>query len=387
MTAELSLTRELLAHRTGEQDENRILGLIESLEPHELNELLTEQGAERLFSAMDDRIFGADNRSALLELVAQRRAGDLELHARAAVIHALQTGRTSDDEEARIADLLCAVHGDELTHLKNILNLRNDHHDLEGLVFIDLDDASVRERILQHFAVEAQGQQFTEAKVLSDIDDTVFCKLHDKRYPRGTLYPGVLAFQEALDKGPDDDPKSLGDLTFVTARPGDFFGLVENHSRESLKRAGIADLSLMSGSLFSLFTLDSMAGKKLENISHYTQLFPEYRMTFMGDSGQGDVRVGEKLWELYPGAMDAVFIHDVVDTPDEERAEHAEHQVWFHDTYVGAANKALELGLISRAGRDHVVDEAQRALEQIKWEDAAQRDRMTALFQRDITAA
>ncbi|MEL4356777.1 MULTISPECIES: phosphatase domain-containing protein [unclassified Luteococcus] len=385
--AALELVRELLSHRTREHDEQRILSLVQELPSEQLNELLDERGAERLVQALDNRIVGPDNHRALLEILVDRRSGELELHATAALIHALQTGRTSTDEERRIADLICQLHGQELTHLKNIINLRNDHHDLEGLVFIDIDDDGVRQRILDHISSEGQDLSTGEAKVLSDIDDTVFCKLHDKRYPRGTLYPGVLAFQEALDRGPDDDPTSLGDLTFVTARPGDFFGLVENHSRESLKKAGIADLSLMSGSLFNLFTLDSMAGKKLENIDHYIKLFPEYRMTFMGDSGQGDVKVGEKLWESYGGAMDAVFIHDVVATPDEKRAEYASRKIWFHDTYVGAANKALELGLISAAGREHVVAEARRAISEIPWQDQAQQDRMSELLERDIADA
>lgn len=384
MSADLGLVRELLAHSTGEDEEGRLLALIRALNGEELNELLDDETADRLFSAMDNHLLGKRNRDALVDLVAVQRAGELDLHSRASVIYGLQTGRTGGRGEEAIAGLLCAVEGVQLTHLKNIISLRNDHHDLEGLVFKDLDDEKIRARVLDHIHEQAQGLPVTEAKVLSDIDDTVFCKLHDHRYPRGTLYPGVLAFQEALDKGPEDDPLSIGDLTFVTARPMDFFGLVENHSRESLKKAGVADLSVLSGSLFSLVSLDAMAGKKLENIAHYAQLFPEYRMTFMGDSGQGDVQVGERLWQEHPEAMDAVFIHDVVDTDEQVRREHAEHRVWFHDTYVGAASKALELELISRAGWQHVVDEATQSLEELVWDSADQEARMRALFERDL---
>lgn len=384
MTSDLELVRELLAHRTGDDEEGRILALLRALDADELNDLLDEKTADRLFGAMDNHLLGRRNRDAAIDLVAVQRAGELGLHARAAVIYGLQTGRTGRRGEQAIAGLMCAVHGEELTHLKNIINLRKDHHDLEGLVFKDLDDQDIRQQVLDHIQEQAKGVEATEAKVLSDIDDTVFCKLHDKRYPKGTLYPGVLAFQEALDMGPHDDPKSIGDLTFVTARPMDFFGLVENHSRESLKKAGVADLSVLSGSLFSLVSLDSMAGKKLENIEHYVQLYPEYRMTFMGDSGQGDVQVGERLWQEHADAMDAVFIHDVVGTDEEVRAAHAEHRVWFHDTYVGAASKALELGLISQTGWRKVVGEAQQALDTIPWESDAQEQRIRQLVERDL---
>ncbi|GAA1393466.1 phosphatase domain-containing protein [Luteococcus peritonei] len=387
MTADLSLVRDLLADHTDQEAELRILTLLQELPTEQLNALMgDDELAERLFEALDDHLLGARNHEALVSLLAVERRGELDLQSCANLIHGLQVGRTSSKDEQVILSLVRELRGEELTHLKNLLNLRNDHHDLEGLVFVDIDDEQVREELLAHFAESVPDEPVTEAKVLSDIDDTVFCKLHDKRYPKGTMYPGVLAFQEALDQGPHDDPKSVGDLTFVTARPMDFFGPVENHSRESLKKAGIADLSVMSGSLFSLVTLDRMAGKKMENIDHYVRLFPEYRMTFMGDSGQGDVKVGERLWELHPDVVDAVFIHDVVDTPEEERRGHAEHRIWFHDTYVGAANRALALGLISSTGWQHVVDEARKAFDEIAWESGEQEDRMRTLLERDIAA-
>ena len=388
MTADLTLVRDLLAERTGSETETRILAVLQDLDASQLNALLgDDELADRLFDALDDRLLGGpDNHSALVQLLAVERRDELDLHARANLVHGLQIGRTTDEEEELIASLLCEVTGRELTHLKNIMNLRNDHHDLEGLLFVDIDSEPVREQILRHFAANAPRQQVTEAKVLSDIDDTVFCKLHDKRYPKGVIYPGVLAFQEALDQGPHDDPMSVGDLTFVTARPMDVLGLLENHSRESLKKAGIADLSVLSGSVFGLLTLDRMASKKIENIDHYVRIFPEYRISFMGDSGQGDVKVGEKLWELHPDVVDAVFIHDVKQTPQAERDAHAEHRIWFHDTYVGAANKALELGLISPRGWQHVVDEAREGIAAMEWEDAEQEQQILTLLERDVAA-
>lgn len=383
-SVEVELVDEILQHRTSANDEARILHLLQGMDADQLNDLLTDERADRLFRAVDNHFAGPDNLDALVELLAVRRAHELDLHARANLIYALQTGRTSHHREEVIADLVCAVTGSELTHLKNIINLRDDQHDLEGLVFIDIDHEDIRTRILDH--IQHQAEKLPEAKILSDIDDTIFCKLHDKRYPSGTVYPGALAFLEALDRGPDDDPASMGDITFVTARPMDFWGLLENHSRASLKQAGVADLSVMSGSLFALVSKDAMAGKKVENVSHYIQLYPEYRMTFMGDSGQGDVLVGEKLWELYPDLMDAVFIHDVVGTGQQERDAHAQHLIWFHDTYVGAAGKAKELGLISAHGLAEVVKEAREALETIEWEDDEQRRRVVELFDRDEQA-
>ncbi|MGO4958312.1 phosphatase domain-containing protein [Luteococcus sp. Sow4_B9] len=387
MTAALEVIDHLLARPTGRQEEEQLLDLVAGLSSDELNELLTDERADRLLDATDNHWFSARNHDALVELVAVRRAHELDLHARANLIYGLQKGFTSAADEAAVGDLFCAVTGEELTHFKNIINLRNDHHDLEALVFTDLESESVRERILSHIEEQARGLSLDESKILSDIDDTVFCKLHDDRFPDGTVYPGVLAFQEALDRGPSDDPRSLGDLTFVTARPMDFFGLLENHSRESLKKAGVADLSVMSGSLAHLLGHDAMASKKIENVQHYVQLYPEYRIVFVGDSGQGDVHVGERLWELFPHQVAGVFIHDVTGIDAQRRAAHAEHRICVFDTYVGAAARALQLGLLSTAGLRQVIEESLEEFDTITWSDEAQPDRVRELLDRDMAAA
>lgn len=386
MTTTNSLVQTLLDGHTTADQEHEVLAVIEAMPGAELNELLDDETAERLMDSMDNRLFGPDNHARLVQVL-ERRRPELDLYALAAIVRALQSGRTGTQDEHRIADIICQLQGFDLTKFKNIVSLRKDQHDLEGLVYIAIDDKDVRQRILDHIAEQAASVPRTEAKVMSDIDDTIFCKLHDKRYPKGVVYPGALAFQEALDLGPGDQPISMGDITFVTARPGDVFGLIAQHSRESLTKAGIADLTMLSGSLFSLRSLDAMAGKKVANIEHYVELFPEYRMVFMGDSGQGDVKVGEQIWERFGDVVQGVFIHDVVDTPDDKRAEWAAKRIWFHDTYVGAAAKALELGLISAKGLRTVIDEATQELGQIEFEDDEQRRRMQDLFARDTAMA
>ena len=144
--------------------------------------------------------------------------------------------RSGRAREEAIRDLLLARTGVELTHLKNQINSRTDVYDLEGLVFGAVDDGDLRRQILDHLAAEADTFACDEAKIISDIDDTAFCRLHDNRYPKGTLYPGLLALYDALDHGPHDDPFSLGDLTFVTARPGDVLGPVSYTHLDVYKR-------------------------------------------------------------------------------------------------------------------------------------------------------
>ena len=221
--------------------------------------------------------------------------------------------------------------------------------------------------------------------VVSDIDDTALAKIHETRYPRGTVIPGIIAFYEALDLGPRDAPLSRGDLTFVTARPADALGLMKSYSRESLTKAGFADLSIMTGSIFHLATHDAMAAKKVANIAHYATLFPEYDLVFVGDSGQGDIAVGEQILQAHGDVVKAVFIHDVVALDAGRRAELAAKGIWVVDTYVGAAAKAHELGLISEAGVQRVIDETHRLLDDVEWESSEQERAMRELVERDAS--
>jgi hypothetical protein len=74
-------------------------------------------------------------------------------------------------------------------------------------------------------------QQHQRRKVLSDVDDTLYCSGGmypagvDKRFARKTVYPGVLAFYRELDvgtRGPPEwrpDGTMVGNLVFLSARP------------------------------------------------------------------------------------------------------------------------------------------------------------------------
>ena len=382
MPIDQDLIETLLRGHTDRKEEAQVLELLRQASAPTLDKVLREVDVAGLFRGIDDHWFGPRHRTELRELLVGR-LGELSIEAQANLAHGMQAGHTDRADEEAIAAIFLARHGVELTHLKNRINSRTDSHDLEGLVFADIGDEAVRARILEHIATEAAGVETGESKVLCDIDDTVICALHDRRYPRGTIYPGILALLDALDRGGDDEPFSTGDLTFVTARPGDALGLIENHTRASLRRAGIATHSVLTGTLSALVTHDLMAGQKIANIDHYRQLFPEYRKLFIGDSGQGDIRVGELLLERFGEVVDIVVIHDVVGMPAEERARLATEGIHVVDTYVGAARLMHERGLIAEAGLERVVAESLAALDSIAWDSDEQREAVRALIERD----
>lgn len=387
MTARLPLLTSLLSGRDGRREEAAVLELLAEMDAAELDQVMAEVDADALFRGVDDRLIGPDNHTALRTLLMDRLA-DLGIKARANLAYGLQAGRTDTADEAAIRDIFLAGNGEQLTRLKNQLNMRHDAHDLEGLVFNDVDDDEVRAVILEHIATQAASVQPDKAKVLSDIDDTVLCALHDRRFPKGIVYPGVLALFDALDHGPHAEPFSTGDLTFVTARPGDAFGLMENHTRDALRKAGISTgTHVMTGALVNLVTRDLMASKKVANIRDYRALFPEYRIMFMGDSGQGDMIVAEALRKEYDDVLDLAMIHDVVGVPDEEKQRLADLGVVLVETWIGGATLAYDAGLISAEGLARVATEAFRALDEVPWQNPEQERATRALFERDRALA
>ncbi|MFC7487278.1 diacylglycerol kinase family protein [Knoellia sp. CPCC 206453] len=305
--------------------------------------------------------------------------------------NALHRSRRWSSDHARehlVRDAFLSLQGADLTRFKSLLSAGSDHRDLEHLVFDVVDDPGARRDILDHIATQAAAiDDLPDLHVLSDIDDTLRSALHDKRYPRGTVYPGVIALYRALDAGRSGDPTTPGDLTFVTARPMDPFGLIEQHTRRGLRDLGLPPHAVLSGTFDGLRSHDSMAGAKIENFERFRLLMPETHVVFIGDSGQGDIEVGRRMLAADPDAVRLVLIHDVVALADEERAALRSEGIVIVDTPVGGAVEAYAAGLVSSAGLASVVEAAERDLAHIRWESPAQERATTALVERDLAAA
>ncbi len=297
-------------------EEQQILRLFEGATPAELNHLITNVDVDALLSDVDNRVIGPDNLTALLELLCVKRAHELGLPVRAGLMFALQRGITHSLAERMIRALFLGVRGRELTEFKNLLDGRGSYHDLQQLVFSDVDDPAIRQDILEHIRREAETAPSGENKVLSDIDDTFLLNWKDTRYPPKTVYPGVLQFYRELDRGPGIIPGREGDLTFVSARPQDPLGLIEDRTLATLREHGVPTASMLSGAFTHLLGNSRIAEKKFDNFRRFAQLFPEYGFVFVGDSGQGDVAFGEQMLAASPDSVRAVFIHDVVATAE-----------------------------------------------------------------------
>src|SRR5690606_3620689 len=141
------------------------------------------------------------------------RVGELSVESKARFVQALQHGPTGSVDEKAITNVFLSTRGEQLSQLKNAIDLGGDHRDLQQLVFHDLDSKELRSSLLAHFKTAAAPES-DKVKVHSDIDDTFYANLKDDRYPKKTVYPGVRALYAELDKGPGATPDRTGDLMF-----------------------------------------------------------------------------------------------------------------------------------------------------------------------------
>lgn len=296
----------------------------------------------------------------------------------------LQRGWTSLRDQGEIARILCAFTGRDLLELKSTLCSRPDKHDLEELVFRDVGNRRLRERILAHIDEQARLTPVPDVKVLCDVDDTVTSSLHDDRFPSGTVYPGVLSLLEAIDLGTARRPSTIGDLTFLSARPRDAWGLIENQSMATLRRAGVKRSSMLTGTFWGLRSHRGMARGKLDNLRRYRRLFPEYGLVFFGDSGQGDLEVAQTMLTEHPDCVHGVFIHDVTGMSADDRESLGRDGIHVFDSYIGAAGHARDLELIDARALQAVGEQAWQALTSVPFTSDDQRETALACARRDL---
>ncbi|ANS77968.1 conserved protein with diacylglycerol kinase catalytic domain [Serinicoccus hydrothermalis] len=348
--------------RTDRAQEEQILQILRVVPRGELDAVLADLDLDKVIGDVDDHLWGPDHRTQLLDLLLQDRREELSTPTLARVIASLHAGPTPRGHQEAIAGVLLALRGRRFHDLKYRLNTARDHHDLEHLVFRDLEE-DLQEQVLEHIAEQAAAHPTSDLRVLCDIDDTVRCALHDDRYPRGTVYPGVVELLTQLDQGAAADPGRVGDLTFVTARPGGPAGLVEEYTRDGLAELGLPPHAVLGGSLLNLHTKAAIAERKLQNMERDHLLFPECRMVFIGDSGQADGDVGAQMAARPHDHVAGTLLHDVTGLDAQARADWAARGVHVFDTYAGAAAHAHRLGLLTADQAQQVARATRTGLE------------------------
>lgn len=320
------------------------------------------------------RSIGRRARRALTPFLTRERVADLSIEARAAVIDALQLGPNRTYKQEGIRDLFLATLGFDLTRLKRLIDRSLDHRDLVELVYRDLDPGPIRQAVLDH--VQSQGRQHPchEVKVISDVDDTFYRNWVDPRYPPRTVYPGVVQLYKELEG------KEVGDIVFLTGRPGDPAGLLHSRFRRGLGRLGAPESSIITGSFHHQFYNPWIFSRKWRNFERYRALYPEMPIVMVGDSGQADPELIGHALERYPDHVRAGLIHRVKALS----AERIKPGVFLFDTYVGAALRLLELGFLGPEAVERVASAAEADFQKIRFPTRAMQDARRAELDADL---
>jgi hypothetical protein len=335
---------DMLSRRTRAKQEGKILTLIRLSQGRQLADLLDLLDLERLLSALDDRKWGPDSRKEFLRLLDPVIAM-LSMTSKARLIRSLARRSMGDSDEKFMTRLFLSESAEGLTRLKLDVDQASDGHDLLHILYNDLKCADLRFDLVRHFQKSSPAQQ--GLRVVSDIDDTLYASLNDSRYEKGTIYPGVLELLGHLSAFPP---------IFLTARPEFSASLFERLTHRQLSRYGIEGATVLSGNIPGLFGHQRMAKQKARTLIQYTELYPEFRFLFIGDSGQGDMTLAQTLLGKRPPPIERALIHKLADFQPGSRSDHDSIQTF--EDYGRAAAILGEHGYLD----SNQVEEVQSAL-------------------------
>uniref|UniRef100_K3X1H4 Phosphatidate phosphatase APP1 catalytic domain-containing protein n=1 Tax=Globisporangium ultimum (strain ATCC 200006 / CBS 805.95 / DAOM BR144) TaxID=431595 RepID=K3X1H4_GLOUD len=416
--------------------EQKIFRILTGASKDELNFILNNIRLALLFYKVKDhsKLRSDQSRTLILDLLCSTRLADLTVTSRAILLDALMVMKLSAHPmcEKWVRNIILKTAGDDLSNLKTYTDAKGDFHSMHKLVFNDIRDPTIRADILNHIKREAgvqtahmrlgtkrarERRQQAWRKVLSDVDDTLYSSGGrypaglDTRFPRHTVYPGVLSFYREMDMGtagPDEwTDDRVGNLVFLSARPHVYKDMSEKKSYAKFaalyEKKGMHTLptmlagNLKSGRAFMVQgDLEPMARKKFENFSEYYQLYPEFKHVFVGDNGQADIRAAELIVEKFGSeALEAGFFH-LVHPIEKTFGYHSKADIekWrsmniiFFNTYVGAAVEAFKMKKLRLGGLKKICDEAKVTFEEItSWVAPADRERARLLMNTDLQNA
>jgi hypothetical protein len=336
----------LLQRRTGSQERRRILDLLKPLEAHQFAEVVHSLDLGQLMNALDWRAWSSHTRAEFLGLL-EKFIGALNMDSKVRLANLLADGPTTYREEKVLRALFLSEVGTSLTELKLRIDTSDVGHDLLSLLTSDIDAPELRFDILKHFREQValpKDPARRPLRVVSDIDDTLYSSLKDARHPRGTLYKGVLELFASLSELPP---------IFLTARPELVLNLLERLTHRQLRRYGLDKPTVLSGSLPGLLGHRRMAEQKARNLTSYTEMYPEFRFLFFGDSGQGDMAFAESLLAHEEPIIERAFIHRLSESHKGSRTSHP--RIHLYGDYAEAAELLHELGYLPEEARDKVT--------------------------------
>lgn len=267
-------------------------------------------------------------------------------------------------------------------------------------------------------------QQYGEKRiqVMTDIDDTVkssggvrlLWKVGpalggiDTQYKRGAFYPGVFQFGAELSSyglPPNQEPLPMAVLTararelkvFLALKPSTKLVQEYNKAAKQLfETCGIGspqwgidcENTVLYGSVQEWILQYLKGWRKFDNFQKLQTQNDQSRTRYVlvGDTGEYDLDCGDRITAVTPEAMAAMFFHVISENTWVEAGEQGLKKpadrlsngvpVRFFRTYVGAARKAYEEGLLDAEALLRVIQAAQTALKEqeiaesdLRWAD------------------
>ncbi|WP_439880591.1 App1 family protein [Pontibacter sp. MBLB2868] len=244
-------------------------------------------------------------------------------------------------------------------HTDEKINFGNTGHKIQ---------LQLQEQYTDHDKKDAEGYLFVPGKdiefgVISDVDDTVLVS-HVKEF-MGTIrlmlqknaterspFPGIAAYLRALEKGSDGNGHNP--IFFVSGSEWNLYDLLVSF----LKSHNIPQGPLLlrdHGTTWDKGKNEtSEAEYKREKIRHILDTYPAINFICIGDSGQQDPEVYEKIADEYPGRIIGIYIRDV--TPDKSnkkvkeianRLKQKGIEMMLAEETFSAAKHAVKMGWIN----------------------------------------
>lgn len=236
--------------------------------------------------------------------------------------------------------------------------------------------------------------QSTSIKVVTDIDDTVKSsggvKLFgiplggiDTHFKRGEFYPGVFQFSFELSQ---QNSKSPPKIAVLTARARELLFALALKPADKLcsafRRIGAENghpdwgvgvgTDVYYGSVLEWILQERKGLRKFNNfeimLKNDALRGCKENYVLIGDTGEKDEEAGERIARMYPKRIKAVFLHVVSANKDRSKLLLPPDRVvngvpfMYFQTYVGAAFKAKQIGLLGPAAVQRVIAQAKKEL-------------------------
>ncbi len=215
----------------------------------------------------------------------------------------------------------------------------------------------------------------TDLLVISDIDDTVMYtgvanklrmlhRLFVKQAHQRMAFPGVAAFYQALHEGAEGQARRP--ILYVSRGPWSIYEMLEEFFQ--LNRIPIGPILFLRewGISWRRPWPRRAEDHKYDMIRHMLSMRDEWPCVLIGDSGQHDPEVYDRIVQEFPERVRAVYIRRVERKPERERAinmlrneiRHTGCDLVLAEDSAGMAVHAHAQGLISDAGLEQVRRES-----------------------------